>query len=84
MKYKIEYLENSKTAYMRNIGPYGSIDNFKMMTEFKKWIGRNNIKSNGVYGVALDSPEMTQSEKCRYDVMIFITEFNFQPNVSIN
>lgn len=76
MDYKIEFLNNSDTIYMRNIGPYGSADNFKMMTVFKDWIAQSNCQEElsmyGILGVALDNPEQMPSEECRYDLILFV------------
>lgn len=37
MKQEIETLPMQKVVYMRNVGPYGSKENFEMMRTFKKW-----------------------------------------------
>lgn len=74
MSIKIENLATKKIAFFRNIGPYGSEENFKMMKEFKKWIRSNGLSKHrfkyGVYGVAQDNPEVTPSNECRYDLII--------------
>ncbi|GIN74235.1 SPBc2 prophage-derived putative transcriptional regulator YosT [Bacillus sp. J14TS2] len=74
MSIKIENLAAKKMAFFRNVGPYGSEENFKMMKEFKKWIRANGLSKNwfeyGVYGIAQDNPEVTSPNECRYDVII--------------
>lgn len=76
MNYKLENLKKSATVYMRNIGSYGSPDNFKMMNDFKKWIAKNDLEkelaTNGILGVALDNPEYTTPDDCRYDVILCV------------
>ena len=76
MNYKLENLKKSATVYMRNIGSYGSPDNFKMMNDFKNWIAKNDLEkelaTNGILGVALDNPEYTNSDECRYDVILCV------------
>lgn len=76
MNYKLETLKKSATVYMRNVGPYGSPDNFKLMVDFKNWIAKNDLEkkflANGILGVALDNPEYTVPEKCRYDVILCV------------
>ncbi|MEH7731346.1 GyrI-like domain-containing protein [Bacillus safensis] len=74
MNYKIEMLTNMKMVYMRNIGSYGSKENFEMMKRFKKWIKQHHLndelKEYGIYGVPQDDPGKIPSEKCRYDLML--------------
>lgn len=41
MSIKIENLAKKKIAFFRNVGAYGSKENFKMMKDFKKWINAN-------------------------------------------
>ncbi|MFJ6459339.1 AraC family transcriptional regulator [Staphylococcus capitis] len=76
MEYKVEHIPSRNVVYMRNIGPYGSEENYELMKRFKKWIRFNNfwdkVEKNGVYGIARDNPELVAAEKCRYDVMLDI------------
>lgn len=78
MKPIIEILPTQKIAYMRNIGPYGSVENFQMMQTFKQWIEANHLgdglKESGIFGVPLDNPQHTSPEACRYDLALFISE----------
>nr|WP_306808753.1 GyrI-like domain-containing protein [Staphylococcus warneri] len=72
MEYKVEHIPSRNVVYMRNIGPYGSEENYELMKRFKKWIRSNNfwdkVEKNGVYGIARDNPELVSAENCRYDV----------------
>lgn len=74
MNDKIEMLTNMKMVYMRNIGSYGSKENFEMMKRFKKWIKQHHLNDElteyGIYGVLQDDPEKIPPEKCRYDLML--------------
>ncbi|MFP5200655.1 MULTISPECIES: GyrI-like domain-containing protein [Bacillus] len=74
MNYNIEMLTNMKMVYMRNIGSYGSKENFEMMKRFKKWIKQHHLndelKEYGIYGVLQDDPEKIPPERCRYDLML--------------
>lgn len=76
MDYKIEVLKSSNIIYMRNVGAYGSSANFKMMANFKAWIATNNLQNEletfGIWGIALDNPQETLPEKCRYDVLLCV------------
>lgn len=74
MNYHIEILENNNTVYMRNIGPYGTSENFKMMADLKNWISRHNLQKEledfGIWGIALDNPQTTPPNNCRYDLLL--------------
>ena len=74
LTYNIEMLTNMKMVYMRNIGSYGSKENFEMMKRFKKWIKQHQLndelKEYGIYGVPQDYPRNFPSEKCSYDLML--------------
>ncbi|KIZ53744.1 DNA gyrase inhibitor [Bacillus safensis] len=74
MNDKIEMLTNKKMVYMRNIGSYGSKENFEMMKRFKKWMKQHHLndelKEYGIYGVPQDDSGKIPSEKCRYDLML--------------
>ena len=77
MNYTIEKLKDSSIVYMRNIGPYGGPNNFKMMADLKGWISNNNLQkdlaSYGIWGMALDNPQQTPPEECRYDLILCIS-----------
>ena len=76
MDYRIENLKTSSTVYMRHIGSYGGPDNFKMMVDFKTWIANNDLQKDletyGILGIALDNPQVTPPEECRYDVILCV------------
>lgn len=76
MKVNIEQLNSSQTIYMRSRGPYGGADNFKMMNYFKQWIIEHKLQETiahfGLLGIALDHPQQTAPEDCRYDLVLFV------------
>ncbi|GGI66277.1 GyrI-like domain-containing protein [Enterococcus alcedinis] len=78
MKPIIEILPTQKIVYMRNVGPYGSVENFQMMQTFQQWIEGNHLgdrlKESGILGIPLDNPQQTPPEACRYDLALFISE----------
>lgn len=70
----VEILPNYRLAYMRRVGPYGPRNN-EIMTRLKRWASANNLMSAAIlFGIPQDNPQVTQPEKCRYDVGIVITE----------
>lgn len=77
MNEKVETLKSSAMVYMRNVGPYGSSDNFKRMIAFKNWIADNDLQkeleTNGILGIALDNPANTLPEDCRYDLILCVS-----------
>ena len=77
MKQEIETLPMQKVVYMRNVGPYGSKENFEMMMTFKKWIKDNHLENDlnesGILGIPLDDPQNTPPEACRYDLALFVS-----------
>lgn len=77
MKQKFEMLPMQKIVYMRNVGPYGSKENFEMMRTFKQWIKDNHLENelneSGILGIPLDDPQNTPPEACRYDLALFVS-----------
>lgn len=77
MNYKIEVLKSSPVVYMRHTGPYGSLENFNMMADFKSWIAKNKLPGKlsefGIWGIALDNPKETSPEACRYDLVLCVS-----------
>lgn len=88
MNYTIENLNDSYVVYMRNVGPYGGPNNFKLMSNFKVWIANNNLQkelsSYGIWGIALDNPDQTPPEECRYDLVLCTsTQNTFNSEVKV-
>ncbi|WP_265459688.1 AraC family transcriptional regulator [Enterococcus sp. HY326] len=86
MKYHVEILAPAKVAYLRNIGPYGSRENFELMTQFKTWIAENNleqqVEKTGILAIARDNPAITAPENCRFDLLLKIRE-DFYPELPV-
>lgn len=73
-----EHLDATMVLYMRRIGAYGK-DNFILMNTFKEWLEEENLVCDDtvILAMALDNPNTTEPEKCRYDVcMIPFTNRN--------
>ena len=75
MNVKIEKLPEYRIAYMRQIGPYGP-GNAQVMEKLKKWAMTRELLTESaiILGIAHDDPEITPSEKCRYDACIVIPD----------
>ncbi len=77
MTYRTEVLKSSRAVYMRHTGPYGSLENFNMMIEFKSWMAKNKLQDDlgtfGILGIALDNPQETSPEACRYDLVLCVS-----------
>ncbi|NRR75109.1 GyrI-like domain-containing protein [Tetragenococcus halophilus] len=87
MNYQIEILDNYKMVHVRNIGKYGSPENFQMMENLKKWISHNHLeedkKTEGIIGIAQGNPQLTPVEQCRFDLMLF-TDKDFSQDSQVN
>lgn len=70
----IERMPAYRIAYIRQIGPYG-IKNVQTMEELKKWAKLNHLFNDEsiILGIALDNPENTRPENCRYDTCIVVS-----------
>lgn len=64
-----EKIKTSHVLYMRRIGAYGR-DNYILMNNFKDWLKANNLFCDDtvILAVPLDDPNITDPQKCRYDV----------------
>lgn len=74
MEYQIECMPRQWVVYQENQGPYGSLANFQLMENFKKWIAENHLTASqeeqGILALALDDPSQTVAESCRYQVQL--------------
>ena len=70
----IEKMPAYRIAYIRQIGPYG-INNVQTMEELKKWAKFNHLFNDEsiILGIALDNPENTKPDNCRYDTCIVVS-----------
>ncbi|NFG42550.1 DNA gyrase inhibitor [Clostridium botulinum] len=74
MNIVIEKMPAYRIAYIRQTGPYG-INNVHIMEELKKWSKIHHLFNDEsiILGIAQDNPETTESENCRYDTCIVIS-----------
>jgi DNA gyrase inhibitor GyrI len=75
METRTEMMQPCTIAYMRRIGAYG-IECKTVMEQLKSWARKtNNMKEDSVVlGIALDNPEITIPESCRYDACIVVSD----------
>jgi len=68
----IRTLPETRVAYMRHVGPYGSSGITRMWQRFAAWAeGRGLLSPRPLmFGISQDNPEMTPPEKCRYDACV--------------
>ena len=72
---KEETLSPQTVLYFRRTGPYGP-ENFPLMQRMKTWLSQNNLMHGDtvILAMALDNPQTTAPELCRYDVCA-VTDF---------
>ncbi|CAM3650619.1 GyrI-like domain-containing protein [Erysipelothrix urinaevulpis] len=72
---KIEVLKNKSLFYKRYIGPYGP-ENRRHMKQFKKYLDEQNLMRDDlvIIAQALDNPQITNPNLCRYDIGIINVE----------
>ena len=74
MNMRVENMPKCRIAYVRQVGPYGE-DNVQAMEKIKKWALEKQLMDEGVIlGIALDNPETTAPENCRYDACVVIPD----------
>ena len=71
MKYYIEEMYDHKVIYMRRMGQYG-VENYNLMCKMKAWADERGLLTNDavLFGIALDNPQFTKPNECRYDVCL--------------
>ncbi|MBV7392248.1 GyrI-like domain-containing protein [Enterococcus sp. ALS3] len=69
MELSIENMDSETIFYKRRIGTYGP-ENFILMDTLKTLMKDKNVFNNDtiIYGIALDNPNITSPQNCRYDV----------------
>jgi DNA gyrase inhibitor GyrI len=60
---------------MRRTSQYGT-ENYKLMSKMKAWADVRGLLTNDsvLFGIALDNPQFTKSNECRYDVCLLFRE----------
>lgn len=81
MQVTLQTLPKTHVAYMRQVGPYGIPHIPALWQRFASWAATAGLMSppRTMYGISLDSPEITAPERCRYDACIEV-DANFAPN----
>lgn len=74
MDTRIETMHPCSIAYIRRTGAYG-IECKTVMKQLKSWSRKtNNLNDDSiVLGIALDNPEVTLPESCRYDACLVVS-----------
>ena len=86
MQVEMRTLPDTRVAYMRHVGPYGSSSITKMWQRFAAWCDANGLMTPRptMYGISQDSPKITAPDKCRYDACVPVAAgFQPQPNAEI-
>jgi AraC family transcriptional regulator len=63
---------DTRVAYLRHVGPYGSPGIPLLWQRFAAWCGQHDLLQPGraLVGVSQDSADFTPPEKCRYDACV--------------
>ncbi|WP_207154181.1 AraC family transcriptional regulator [Prevotella herbatica] len=74
MDTRTETMHPCSIAYIRRTGAYG-IECKTVMEQLKSWAKQtNNLKDDSIIlGIALDNPEVTIPESCRYDACLVVS-----------
>jgi AraC family transcriptional regulator len=81
MQVEIKTLPETRVAYMRHVGPYGSSSITRMWLRFASWCEAEGLMSPRpqMFGISQDSPDVTPPDKCRYDACVEVGP-SFQPD----
>ena len=84
MNVEIKTLPETRVAYMRYVGPYGSSGITEMWQRFDAWAQKQGLMSprRQMYGVAQDNPKLTAPDKLRYDACVEV-DGAFKPSGEI-
>ena len=74
MDTRTETMQPCTIAYMRRTGAYG-IECKAVMEQLKSWANQTNNLNDDfiILGIALDNPEVTAPESCRYDACLVVS-----------
>jgi AraC family transcriptional regulator len=77
---EIRTIPETRVAYMRYVGPYGSPRITDMWQRFESWCATQGLTSprRRMFGIAQDSPNITPADQTRYDACIEV-DAAFQP-----
>jgi len=84
MHVEMRTLPETRVAYMRHVGPYGSSSITKMWMRFGALCGEHGLLTPRptMFGISQDSPKITAPDKCRYDACVEVDD-RFQPKDEI-
>src|SRR3954454_24986302 len=77
-------IPETRVAYMRNVGPYGSPDITDMWRRLTSWCAPRGLLSPGrrLFGIAQDNPNITPADQTRYDACVEV-DWAFHPSGEI-
>jgi AraC family transcriptional regulator len=72
MDVTIRTLPETRVAYMRHVGPYGSSSITRLWQLFAAWCDARGLMKprRMMFGISHDSPDLTAPEQCRYDACV--------------
>jgi AraC family transcriptional regulator len=81
---EIQIVPETRVAYMRHVGPYGSPGITELGQRLKAWCRQQGLTPprRRMFGIAQDNPNITPSHRTRYDVCVEV-EADFQPRDDI-
>jgi AraC family transcriptional regulator len=83
MKAEVKEIPSYKVAYVRKIGSYNKETCQPAFRQITQWAEpRNFLDAEKVIAIYWDNPEVTSSEKCRFDACVIIPD-NFLPERDI-
>jgi AraC family transcriptional regulator len=86
MNVAIKTLPQARVAYMRHVGPYGSSGITLTWQRFADWCASQGFlrPRRRMYGITLDSPDVTPPERCRYDACVEVdASFTLEGEVGV-
>lgn len=74
MEVQVKQLQPLRVAFIRNIGPYQTIDSSRVWERLCQWAGpRGLLNDKTIYiGISHDDPKITPPDKIRYDACITV------------
>lgn len=78
---EIKTLPETRVAFMRHVGPYGSPEITALWARFRTWCAAHELRSppRRMFGIAQDNPNITPRDQTRYDACIEV-DATFHPN----
>jgi len=72
MDIEMQTLPETRVAYMRHVGPYGTSGIPRLWQRFAAWCAGQGLMPPRpvMFGISQDSPDLTAPDKCRYDACV--------------